>query len=348
MALSIEESKSPRYTDLATREKILKLHQEGYCQRDIARLVYVSPSTVNLWINRQGKLDALKRTGRPRKTTPEEEDEIYKRSTDEPFLPATDINRKLQLNVSPQTVRNRMAERGLANCKPCLKPFLKDIHKTKRYDFAINYMDYTPKQWERVCFADEKVFQSFGHGSQRVWRPKLNRWDKDKDERTVTRYHATVLTHRKKSGRFSIPVWGCIGSRHELHLIKVKHLKQDYFIQEILERYFRGSEQTIYLLHDKSPIHTAKRVQQWLKQHNVKVLEWPSNSPDLNPIENVWGRMEYKMRNRNPTSREHLWEMVQDAYREIMNDTDYIQKLAQSMPYRLNQVIEAKGHFTRY
>lgn len=332
-----------RYTDNSTREKILNLHDKGYTQREIAKLVYVSPSTVNFWINRQGNINPLKRTGRKRKTTKEQDDEIYTLCTKNPFLPATNINRDLNLNLSPQTVRNRLKERGLQNFSAPVKPLLTDSRKIKRLEFAYRYMHWTPEKWEKICFVDEKTFQSYGMGFTRVWRPKLSRWT---DNNCITRMHNSFINERQTSSRFSVPVWGCIGKMNHIHLIQEKHLNQIYYLK-ILKKYFSDDED-ITLVQDNSPIHNAKKVKVWLENNNITVLKWPAYSPDLNPIENLWSRMEYLMQNRKPKDSEELWQLVKSTFDEIVSDEQYIKNLVHSMPKRLKHVYDTEGCMTKY
>ncbi len=68
---------------------------------------------------------------------------------------------------------------------------------------------------------------------------------------------------------------------------------------------------------DLAPVHTAKSTKSWLNGHGVGVLDWPANSPDPNPIENLWSIVKRKMRNKRPTNADELKATVKENWASI-------------------------------
>ena len=77
---------------------------------------------------------------------------------------------------------------------------------------------------------------------------------------------------------------------------------------------------------DDDPKHTSKVVKEWLNQARIKVLEWPSQSPDLNPIENMWTVLKKQVRVRKPTNLVELHQLCQE---DVVKDST--SKLARSL-----------------
>ncbi len=97
---------------------------------------------------------------------------------------------------------------------------------------------------------------------------------------------------------------------------------------------------------DLAPAHNAKSTKSWLNDHGVGVLDWPLNSPDLNAIDNLWGIVKRKMRNKRPKNADKLKASVKETWASI--PPKQCHKLITSMPRRIEAVIKAKGSPTKY
>ena len=97
---------------------------------------------------------------------------------------------------------------------------------------------------------------------------------------------------------------------------------------------------------DNDPKHTSKVVAKWLKDNKVKVLEQSSQSPDLNPTENVWAELKKCVRAMGPTNMTQLHQLCQDEWAKI--HATYYGKLVEDYPKCLTQVKQFKGNATKY
>jgi hypothetical protein len=97
---------------------------------------------------------------------------------------------------------------------------------------------------------------------------------------------------------------------------------------------------------DNDPKHTAKRVKEWLSDYNCIVMHWPSPSPDLNPIENLWSLLDRTLCNRKCKSAAELFQALTVAWQNLA--VDFLEKLVGSMPQRCQAVIDNRGFPTKY
>ena len=100
--------------------------------------------------------------------------------------------------------------------------------------------------------------------------------------------------------------------------------------------------------HDNDPKHRAKSIQDWIANQHFEVLEWPPQSPDLNPIEHIWCHLKRRLNSYDsaPKGILALWERVETEWNKI--GSDLCVYLIESMHRRVEAVLRAKGGWTKY
>ncbi len=97
---------------------------------------------------------------------------------------------------------------------------------------------------------------------------------------------------------------------------------------------------------DNDPKHTAKITKEWLHNNSVTVLEWPSQSPDLNPTEHLWRDLKMAVHQRLPSNLTELERICKEEWQRIPKSR--CDKLVGSFPKRLIAVLNQKGASTKY
>jgi hypothetical protein len=164
------------------------------------------------------------------------------------------------------------------------------VNRKKRLAWAREYILKPTEYWHDVLFADESKFNVSGSdGRQIVWRKK----NEEMDPRNL---RGTV-----KHGGGSCMVWGCISTQGVGDLVFIDGILDAEGYLELLKSHLRQSANRLGIEHrfkyyeDNDPKHRSRLVQEWLLYNVPKVLHPPPQSPDLNPIENMWNELDRRV-----------------------------------------------------
>jgi transposase len=119
-------------------------------------------------------------------------------------------------------------------------------------------------------------------------------------------------------------------------------------LQDVLLPELQAAGQEMTFMQDNASCHKSKLVMDFLAQNNVKVLPWPPQSPDLNPIENLWAIVKQKRVKKFgfPTTKVELIDQIFSVWNDI--NVELCETLSDSVVRRLDACLKANGMSTKY
>ncbi len=150
-------------------------------------------------------------------------------------------------------------------------------------------------------------------------------------------------------------VWGCFSAAGPGYICSIEGNMNAEDYRGILEsdfldtlEYYGVEVEDVIFQHDNDPKHTAGSTKKWLQDNGIEVLEWPSQSPDLNPIEHLWWVVKHRLNEYQtvPKNNDELWQRVVEIWNGL--EAELCLKLVESMPRRIAAVLAAKGGHTKY
>ena len=269
--------------------------------------------------------------------------------------PLADISDKLNLHVSSNTIRRVLKSTGMNHRIERKRPFLTRQQKRARLAFAKKFIHWTIEDWKRVIFTDEMGMQTGANvGQVWVWRYPEEEYEED----------CCGVTHI--SGFKKIKVWGAMryGKLSELVVLPEKEgegkLNAEEYCDQILDKelfdfWLTSMEELgdVIVMEDGAPYHRGAASVRRRQYEEDGLLSWgpgiwPANSPDLNPLENLWHILRNNVRKRSPQpmKKSELIEALKEEWARL--DMNKINGLIRSMPKRLQAVIDADGGSTSH
>ena len=201
------------------------------------------------------------------------------------------------------------------------------------------HQNWTKNDWSKVLWSDEtKICLNGSDGRRWTWK-RSGELLKSKHVKKTIKYDKSIM------------VWGCFTSAGVGDIYIIPDILTSHKYVRILSDHMVPSARRLFdaayiFQQDNDPKHTAKNTKTYLQSKNIDVMQWPAQSPYLNPIENLWFKLKQDIRKAKCEKMIDFPNLLRKCWNDI--DPDYCKKLVDSMPARIDQVIKNKGLWTKY
>ena len=290
----------------------------------------------------EGMLEARPRSGRPSIFSKRDESFLIREIVADPSKPSSELTESIctikKANINSSTIRKFLIRKGLKTYSATKKPYLTKKMKKARLDWCKQYKDKSIDFWKQHLFSDETtICINLSTIMNQVRRfPSSNA--------LLPKYHQSSVKHPQY-----VMFWGSFSYNGIGSLIPLESTMNSEKYINLLARTLDTDMTKLNCTsfqQDNAPCHKSKAVLKWFENNNINVLNWPSNSPDLNPIENLWHILKRKLKRRCIKNKLEIKYFAKKEWDLITNEL--AQKLVNSMPKRIELVMKAKGNAINY
>ncbi|KAG2469321.1 TC1A transposase, partial [Polypterus senegalus] len=325
------------------QDRIVLRHKSGEGYRKISAALKVPMSPVASIIHKWKKFETtrtLPRAGRPSKLSNWGRRDLVREVTKNPMVTLSELQRYSVERGEPSrrtTISAAIHQSGLYGRVARRKILLSKRHMAAHLEFAKRHLKDSQTMRNKILWSDETKIELFGANARRhIWR------------KPGTAHHQGNTIPTVKHGDGSIMLWGA----GTVRLVRIKGKMTAAMYRNILDENLLQSAldhrlgRRFIFQQDNDPKHTAKISKEWLQDNSVNVLEWPSQSPDLNLTEYHWRDLKMVVHRRFPSNLMELERCCKEEWAKLAKDR--CAKLVESYSKRLEAVIATKGASTKY
>ncbi len=329
-------------------KEIVRLGKLNISNVKIATKLNVSDGTVRNYLKKHGIEKQNNQGGRPKILNLREERYVLREFENGNIQTTTHgvscIKEKTGKNVSRDLISKMLKKDGFKNYRSIKKPSISSKNKKARRKFFMEHQKKNFQDFSKIIFSDESSYKLINaRGGQTYFKKSNSSGDFKNYIRT------------EKFGKGSIMIWGFMTGCGNFRICKVdgtmnssKYVKmlEEFFFDEITELGIKLGD--VIFQQDNASCHVSSLTKKWFSEQKVHLLEWPPQSPDMNPIENVWNYLDIQVRKRQQeiSTVNDLYRIIQEEAKKIPKS--FIKKLYRSMPRRIQALKNSKYDITKY
>jgi len=343
---------SERRISEEAKKEIVERCEEGRAQREVAKMYAVSESCVSKILSKS-RFEAIRKKkgtpspnrGRPRLLDLGEMLELKKIAEDNPYECSEVFTEKLAKKINKKISRwtaRRYLKNFEVSCRPSSrKPLLTARHRKLRLAWAKKFETWTLEDWMNVLFSDETTVEL-------TPSRRIRKCYRTPQQKYLSGFMTRTVKHPER-----LTFWGCFGNGKvgPLQFLTGSINSQTYVailrscLADAKAEVFENGE--FIFQQDNAPCHVSKTTRRWFSRSSIDTLSWPPQSPDLNPIENLWEILKRQVyAKKEMKNLEDLQKHLQECWMNISMGS--LVNLINSMPSRVKQVIKNHGGSTKF